>query len=173
MGPLIRKNGTLLNLVLKLVLALLLLWSVPLYASPVTGRISWIYDGDTLKVDGIGKVRLIGIDTPERENSPRDNYYRDRYQISSAQLRKIAKQTLTFNIQQVKGKQVKLDFDLEKYDKFGRTLSYVYLPDGTLLNRLLIEKGLASVYRRFDFRLKQDFLAVEEQAKKSRVGLWK
>lgn len=167
MGSLNRKTSIYLFLSLAL-----LLWTPPLYAAQITGQVSWIYDGDTLKVDGIGKVRLIGIDTPERENSPRDRYYRDRYKISSAQLRKIAKQTLAFNIQRVKGKQVKLDFDRDKYDKFGRTLAYVYLPDGTLLNRLLIAKGLASVYRRFDFHLKQDFLAAEEQAQKARIGLW-
>ncbi|RME39217.1 MAG: thermonuclease family protein, partial [Deltaproteobacteria bacterium] len=41
-----------------------------------TGRVSWIYDGDTLKVEGIGKVRLLGIDAPEHEDSYRDRFYR-------------------------------------------------------------------------------------------------
>lgn len=167
MGPLTRRT----NIRLCLALALLL-WTIPLYAAPVTGQVSWIYDGDTLKVDGVGKVRLIGIDAPEREDSPRDNYYRDRHQISSAQLRKLSKQALAFNIRHVKEKRVSLDFDREKQDKFGRTLAYVYLPDGTLLNHLLIEQGLASVYRRFDFRLKQDFLTAEKKAQKARIGLW-
>jgi micrococcal nuclease len=151
---------------------LLLLWTPQLCIATETGKVSWIYDGDTLKVDGIGKVRLIGIDTPEREDSPRDDYYQKRDSISSERLRKISRKALEFNIRQVKGKQVRLQFDRERQDKFGRTLAYIYLPDGTLLNRLLIEQGLASVYRRFDFRFKQDFLAAEEQARQAGIGLW-
>ena len=168
MGPLTRRRLIRLSLVLCL-----LFWTGPLYAATTTsGLVSWIYDGDTLKIDGIGKVRLIGIDTPEREESPRDAYYKERFQIPSPQLRKIAAQALVFNIRHAKGKWVSLEFDHEKRDKFGRILAYVYLPDGTLLNRLLIEQGLASVYRRFDFRLKQEFLLTEEKAITATIGLW-
>lgn len=151
---------------------LFFLWAVPVYAATAAGRVSWIYDGDTLKVDGIGKVRLIGIDTPERKDSLRDSYYRKRYGVTSSQLRAISEKALAFNIKNVKGQLVSLEFDQERYDKFGRTLAYLYLPNGTLLNRLLIEQGLAFVYRRFDFRLKQDFLNAEKQAQRKRSGLW-
>lgn len=151
---------------------LLLLWTASVCVAATTGRVSWIYDGDTLKVDGFGKVRLIGIDTPERENSPRDSFYRKQYGVASAKLRDISEKALYFNIQNVKGQLVSLEFDRERHDKFGRILAYLYLPDGTLLNRLLIERGLAFVYRRFDFRFKQDFLAAEKQAQNKRFGLW-
>jgi len=124
-------------------------------------------------VDGIGKVRLIGIDTPEREGSARDHYYSQRHQIPPARLRKIAKAALDFNVRNVKGLQVLLEFDEQKKDKFGRTLAYVYLPEGDLLNLLLLKNGLATVYRRFDFRLKQKFLAAEKSARKAKVGIWK
>ena len=45
--------------------------------------------------------------------------YLENYQISSVRLREIAKRALAFNIRHVKGKQVHLDFDQEKFDKFG------------------------------------------------------
>lgn len=167
MGPLIRRK-----LIVPCLALCLLVWAVPLAAATTGGLVSWIYDGDTLMVDGIGKVRLLGIDTPERDDSPRDAFYRERYRISAPRLRNIAARALAFNIRHVKGQRVVLDFDRERRDKFGRTLAYVYLPDGTLLNRLLLEQGLAAVYRRFDFRLKQEFLAVEAQARQAARGLW-
>lgn len=157
-----------------------LFWALALFlfcafqlAAATTGTVDWVYDGDTLKLEGVGKVRLIGIDSPEHESSSRDNYYIKRHQISSNRLRDIAREALAFNIQHVKGRRVTLEFDEQKRDRFGRTLAYVYLPDGRQLNLLLIEKGLASVYRKFDFRRKQEYLAAEERARKSGRGLWK
>jgi len=136
------------------------------------GLVSWVYDGDTLEVAGWGTVRLIGIDTPERDESPRDNFYRGRG-ISPETLRAISEQARRFNIEEVKGKRVHLAFGREKKDRHERTLAFVYLPDGRMLNLLLIEKGFAAVYRKFDFDFKDDFLAAEENARKDRRGLWR
>ncbi|PLX94720.1 MAG: hypothetical protein C0619_02315 [Desulfuromonas sp.] len=166
MGSLIPRRISLLGL------CLLLFWIPSLCSAAVTGRVSWIYDGDTLEVAGVGKVRLIGIDTPEGKASARDNFYWERYRIPASRLRQVAADALARNIQRVKGDLVRLEFDRQKQDKFGRTLAYLYLPDGSLLNRQLIREGLASTYRRYDFRLKQEFLAVEQQARDAAIGLW-
>jgi micrococcal nuclease len=139
--------------------------------SGLRGKVLWIYDGDTIKVAGVGKVRLLGIDAPEHEDSPRDRYYM-RQGISRQRLRRIAQEALRFNIERVKGRTVSLQLDHDKRDRYGRLLAYVVLPDGRMLNRLLLEKGYAAVYRRFDFRLKQDFLRAEAEARRRRVGLW-
>lgn len=142
-------------------------------ADPVLqGEVTWVYDGDTLKVDGFGKVRLIGIDSPEKENSSRDNFYR-RWQIPPAQLRKTARQALDFCIAEAKGQTVILTVDRVPRDRHGRLLAYVHLPDGRLLNRLLLEQGLATVYRRFDFDLKEEFLQTEQLARDRQIGLWR
>jgi micrococcal nuclease len=135
------------------------------------GTVLWIYDGDTLKVDTIGKVRLIGIDTPERKNSQRDQYL-IKQGISAARQRQIYQLAKEFNIEQVKGQKVTLSLDDTPRDRHGRLLAYVHLPDGQLLNRVLLEQGLAVVYRRFSFRLKKDFLTAEAEAKRNRLGLW-
>jgi len=137
----------------------------------VDGRVSWVYDGDTIKVEGIGKVRFIGVDAPEKENGKRDRYLMRRG-VSRKQLRKTAKDGLHFLIRKIKGKQVHLKFDRERKDRYGRTLAYVYLKDGTFINRLLIKKGLAVTYRRFDFREKGRFIKEEKKARKRGVGLW-
>jgi len=38
---------------------------------------------------------------------------------------------------------------LNKKDKYGRTLAYVYLEDGTFLNAEIIKKGYGFAYRHF------------------------
>ena len=135
------------------------------------GVVEGVYDGDTLQVKGVGKVRLIGIDTPEREDSSRDRSF-TRLGARQRQLRPIGQAALRFNIAQAKGKTVRLDFDGPRKDRHDRTLAYVYLPDGRLLNRLLLEQGCAVVYRRFDFQHRDDFLRAEAAAREARLGLW-
>jgi micrococcal nuclease len=141
-------------------------------AQTLEGKVNWVYDGDTLKVSGIGKVRLLGIDCPEREDSPRDNYYLKQYRIEPPRLRKISAAAMQYLIKIAKNQRVTLEFDREKTDAYGRTLAYVYLRDGSMLNRLLLEQGLATVFRRFDFREKADFITREKQARQQQRGLW-
>lgn len=148
------------------------LLTTPLAAQETTGTVSWIYDGDTLQIKNIGKVRLLGIDTPESKDSERDRYYLKNFGVSRLKLRQIARQAKAFSIKQVKGKQVRLEFGTERQDRYGRLLAYLYLPDGRLLNRLLLEQGFAGVFRRYQFSRKQDFLSAEEAARQNRLGLW-
>lgn len=135
------------------------------------GTVTWIYDGDTLEIDPLGKVRLIGIDTPEREGSQRDRYLAGKG-ISAARQRQVYQAAKQFNIRHVKGQRVRLTLGTSPRDRYGRLLAYVYLPDGRLLNRVLIEQGLAVVYRRFEFSLKEEFLLAEDKARQSKAGLW-
>jgi len=141
-------------------------------AKELAGKVLWIYDGDTLKIEDIGKVRLIGIDTPETKASSRDYFYKRNFNIAPEKLREIAHRAKQYNIRHVKGTTVHLKLDHTGRDKYNRLLAYVYLPDGTLLNRLLLKKGLAAVFRRYDFAKKKDFLKVEKRARKKRLGLW-
>jgi micrococcal nuclease len=137
------------------------------------GQVTWIHDGDTLEVRGLGKVRLLGIDCPEKEGSARDRFYRDNFNIPPSALRRTARAALAFNIQHVKGRQVTLQFDGTRRDRYGRLLAYVMLPDGRCLNHLLLEKGMATVYRKFDFSRKNDFFAAEQRARRSGLGMWR
>lgn len=157
---------------LPLLLLCFCLLTIPLAAEELTGTVSWIYDGDTLQIKSVGKVRLLGIDTPENNDSERDHYYQKNFAVSRLKLRQIAQHAKNFNIKQVKGKRVRLEFDSERKDRYGRLLAYLYLPDGRLLNRLLLEKGFASVFRRYQFSRKQEFLNAEETARQNRLGLW-
>jgi micrococcal nuclease len=150
-----------------------LLWpaSAALASAEQHGIVSWVYDGDTLEIEPLGKVRLLGIDVPETVAGPRDDYYL-RLGLSVTLLRRTSAAAKTYLIQHVKGQHVRITLDRTPRDKYDRLLGYVQLEDGRLLNRLLLEQGLASVFRRFDFKLKQDFLAAEASAQKQQVGLW-
>jgi micrococcal nuclease len=155
-----------------LLLALLLWPTLGAAAAPaLSGTVSWVYDGDTLEIEPLGKVRLLGIDAPESVAGPRDDYYLHRG-LPATLLRQTATAAKAYLIQQVKGHHVRLTLDRTPRDKYDRLLGYVQLEDGRLLNRLLLEKGLATVFRRFNFKLKQDFLAAEAAAQKRQVGLW-
>jgi micrococcal nuclease len=158
---------------LSLFILCFLLLPQPAGATPPTlvGKVIWVYDGDTIKVENIGKVRLLGIDTPEKEDSERDRYYLKRG-IHRERLRSIADEALQFLIKNTKGQHVTLHTDQEKRDRHGRLLAYVYLPDSRLINQMLLGEGLAAVYRKFEFRLKEDFLATESRARKKQIGLW-
>lgn len=145
-----------------------IVWSAP---PALTGKVVRIYDGDTIKVENVGKVRLIGIDTPEFESSDRDQYYL-RQGISEPTLRRIASESRKYLSRYIVGEVVVLTTDRETHDRYGRLLAYVHLPDGRILNRTLLEEGLAVVYRRFDFRLKSDFIKAETSAKQVGRGLW-
>ena len=135
------------------------------------GTVTWVYDGDTLEISEIGKVRLIGIDTPEREDSQRD-WFLEKQGIPARKQRTIYREAKEYNIRHVKGQRVSLSLDNPPRDKYGRLLAYVHLEDGRILNRVLIEEGLAVVYRKFSFRLKKDFLKAEDKARQEKVGLW-
>ena len=140
-------------------------------AEALIGTVSWVYDGDTIEIEKLGRVRLVGIDTPEREDSPRDAFL-VRQGVSAIRQREIYRQAKVFNIRTLKGQMVSLFPGDPPRDRHGRLLAYVYLPDGRLLNRVLLEQGLAVVYRKFDFSKKQDFLAAEMQAREAGIGLW-
>jgi micrococcal nuclease len=68
---------------------------------------------------------------------------------------------------------VALEFDVERIDPYGHLLAYVWLPDGTIFNEVLVREGYAQVapfppYVKYTDR----FLAAQRQAKAEGVGLW-
>jgi micrococcal nuclease len=71
------------------------------------------------------------------------------------------------------GTVLALDFDVQARDKYDRTLAYVYLPDGTMLNEALLRAGMAvvSVYPP-NVRHVDRFRAVADSARLAARGLW-
>lgn len=118
-----------------------------------------VIDGDTLRLEDGRIVRLIGIDTPESKHA-------------EVPVQVFSKEASEFAGQMVDGFKVRLEYDEEPEDKYGRTLAYVYLGDGRMLNEELLKRGYAYVLRRFPFYKEQEFLKIQKQARKEQRGLW-
>ena len=118
-----------------------------------------VIDGDTVLLDGEERVRLIGIDTPEtvHPSRPVECYGRE----ASAFLR-----------QTVQGRNVRLQFEQQRQDRYGRTLAYLYLKDGTFVNAEMVREGYAHAYTRYPFRHMEDFRRLERSAREAGRGLW-
>lgn len=131
-------------------------------------------DGDTLKLANDQRVRLIGIDTPEVHESAK--LYRDanKTRQSVETIRGLGKRSHEFTKKLVEGKQVRLEFDVTKKDKYGRLLAYVYLQDGTFVNAEIIKQGYASLMT-IPPNVKYEALFKElySQAREAKRGLWK
>jgi len=131
-------------------------------------------DGDTLKLANNERVRLIGIDTPEMHES--EKLYRDsRKSGQDAQtIQALGKRAYAFTKALVEGKTVRLEFDVEKRDKYKRLLAYVYLPDGTFVNAEIVKQGYASLMT-YPPKVKyaDEFRRLYQQAREQRLGLWK
>lgn len=140
---------------------ILLLTAASLLAPAVSSAqvVQRVIDGDTIIVDGIGRVRLIGVDTPESVDPRRPVEY-------------FAKEAARFTQQLVEGKRVRLEYDGPRTDRYDRTLAYVFLEDGTLVNAEIIRQGYGFAYTAFPFRYLDQFRRLEREARESGRGLW-
>ena len=103
-------------------------------------------------------LRLLGVDTPETVHpfKPVELY---------------GKQASDYLKNLVIGKQIKLNFDGDKIDKYGRVLAYVYIND-QFVNAEVIKQGYGYAYTRFPFQFLDDFVAYQAEAKAASRGLW-
>jgi len=133
-----------------------------LYSDRVSAEeIKYVIDGDTVVLTSETRVRLIGIDAPEVDHPEYGRKGEPYGAEATAYLRKL-----------VEGKTVRLESGSEAEDKYGRTLAYLFLPDGLFVNRSMVEAGYAETYRRFDFIYKEEFLNLEKKARSRKIGMW-
>jgi micrococcal nuclease len=124
----------------------------------------FVVDGDTIELSTGRKARYIGIDTPEtRKKEGGEWVFRPEVYAVEAKAR---------NLELVFGKPLELEFDLEKEDKYGRYLAYVYA-DGVMVNLQLVKEGLATVYT-FppNLRYYREMVRFQKEAFEERRGLW-
>lgn len=121
-------------------------------------------DGDTIAVDMDGhteKVRFIGVDTPEthKPNAPVQCY---------------GPEAAAFTRRTIGSQRVRLESDplSTDRDRYGRLLRYVYLPDGTDVDELLIRQGYGFYYPYFPFSKSDQFGTDEHAAMAEHKGLW-
>ena len=127
-------------------------------------RVIEVIDGDTIVVDMAGTyetVRFIGLDTPEK-NHP-DKPVQCFAEAASRHLDDL-----------IADSEVRLQADAtnQNRDRYQRLLRYVYLPDGTLLNKQQILDGYGFAYVSFPFTKMDEFIQAEALAKTQDKGLW-
>lgn len=125
-------------------------------------RVARVVDGDTIEVVLRGRtldVRLIGIDTPETVHP-------------TVPVECFGPAASRFTTSRLSGEAVRLEFDIELTDRYGRTLAYVW-KDGRLFNQSLVARGFAmvSTYPPND-RYEPRFLAAQDRARGSDRGVW-
>jgi micrococcal nuclease len=120
-----------------------------------------IIDGDTLEVSG-ETVRLIGIDTPETKHPNRS------VECFGAQATEHATALMG------PGTNIRLVYDVERTDRYGRTLAYIYrAADGLFVNLEMVRDGFAvtATYPP-NVAHAEEFLAAEREARSNNRGLW-
>jgi len=137
-----------------------------------------VYDGDTfrcrLESGEEVKVRLIGIDTPESRRNRKAYRDAERSGKSVEEIIRLGKKASEFTKRLIPpGTIVYLETDVQLHDRYGRLLAYVYLPDGRMLNEVLVEEGYATVYT-FPPNVKyaERFVELQRKAMMERKGLW-
>lgn len=159
---------------LKLLLAsaLTALIFLPLPAAASTNRVELppgedaavtrVIDGDTIEVrvnDTRFTVRYIGIDAPETRGA--------------AATTCLSRQATAANRALVQGKTLRLERDTSEFDKYGRLLRYVYLPDGAMVNESLVKSGFAQTLTYPpDVKHAERLAAAQQQARSAGAGLW-
>lgn len=120
-------------------------------------------DGDTLLVSAAGQevsVRLIGVDAPESVH-PEPDQNTPEGEFASQWMKAF-----------ISGKTVSLEYDEELFDRYGRTLAYVYV-DGVLLEDHLLRAGMArTLTMEPNTRYQHHFEQIEKEAKNNGAGFW-
>jgi len=131
--------------------------------APATDRftVRWVDDGDTIVLDNSNRVRYIGINTPEIAHG-------------KEKAEPFGGDAKTLNIQLVLHKPVRLEYDRESHDRYGRHLAYVFLKNGMFVNREIVRQGLAYYLpQKGNLRYGDELLQAQREAMASGRGIWR
>jgi micrococcal nuclease len=121
-----------------------------------------VVDGDTAEISIDGReidVRFIGIDTPET--------------VAPGQpVECFGPQASAYTERRLEDRTVRLEYDVERIDQYGRTLAYVWIGD-ELFNETLVTQGYALVTTYPpDVKYVDRFVAAQREAREAGRGLW-
>lgn len=138
--------------------------SVNVSSGPGEVFVKRVVDGDTIETSGGVFIRYIGIDTPETRRRVGSEFVWDP--------KPYAEEAAEFNRQLVEKKRVRLEYDIERYDKYKRTLAYVFVDD-TFVNAELVKAGLGLVYT-FPPNVKytDELIVLQQKARLAGRGMW-
>jgi endonuclease YncB( thermonuclease family) len=131
-------------------------------AEAETATVGYVDDGDTLRLTNGDRVRLVGIDSPEigRDGHPDEAFARQARQALQALLAE-------------SHNRVEVVDAAEDEDRYGRRLSYLYLPDGRSVQAGLLDQGMAmAVFVAPNLELADCLTARERSARHAERGIW-
>ena len=152
------RRRLLLFLVVLLALVLLIILRPRQDTSPaeiLSGRLM-VVDGDSFRRADGSKVRLLGIDTPEKGEP--------LYQEAKIRLAELLQEA-----------ELSYRHGRRRFDRYGRELAFVYA-EGLLVNRILLAEGLARAYLFMDdlsdLAFVDSLCAAQQQARALDLGIW-
>jgi len=120
-----------------------------------------VNDGDTVVLTTGQRVRYIGLNAPEIDH---DNQKAQPHGY----------QAKSFNKDLVSSQRIRLEYDTERFDRYGRVLAYIYLEDGTFLNARLLQAGLAFyLHHKPNLKYSKILLKSQQDAMELKKGLWR
>ena len=140
---------------------------IGLLASPAPGmayqwlRTAHVLDGDTLILEDGRHLRFLGINAPEipHKDKPGEMFGYDSKRFAK-------------NI--IASKKIRLEFDHERQDRYGRTLGYLFTEDGAFINEEMIRNGWAFYLpARRSLKHHSRLLAAQRLAMDSTLGIWR
>lgn len=121
-------------------------------------RVERVVDGDTVVLSGVGHTRLIGVDTPEVYGGV-ECYGREASRFARRTLRP--------------GRRVGVRIGVERRDRYGRVLAYLFLSERRTFNESLVAGGYARPLTIApNDELAERFHHLARQARIARRGLW-
>ena len=127
-------------------------------------KVKRVIDGDTIELANGRHVRYIGIDSPETRK-----FVGDRWVNTADPFGEAAKE---FNRQLVEGRTVRLEFDVQKKDKYNRLLAYCFT-DTDFVNAKLLEEGYGLLYTLPpNVKYVDLFVKLQKEARQNNRGLW-
>ncbi|MEW6411642.1 MAG: thermonuclease family protein [Candidatus Zixiibacteriota bacterium] len=115
-----------------------------------------ILDGDTVELLGGDRLRLLSIDTPEKD----EPFYEEaKSLVGDLGLNRVAK----------------IEYTSARRDRYGRLLGYLYI-DSLFVNKAILENGLGYLYLFKDEDLRRpetsQLLAAQRRAMDRKIGVW-
>ena len=146
---------------ITLLLFTILLRTTGTPAAQTWHSVRWVNDGDTVVLSTGQRVRFIGLNAPEIDHEDQ-------------KAQPLGYQARSFNKNLVLSQRIRLEYDVERLDRYGRSLAYVFLEDGTFLNARLLQAGLAFyLYRKPNLKHSKILLQAQRQAMELKKGLWR
>lgn len=126
--------------------------------------VSRVIDGDTVELADGRLVRYVGVDTPEVRRRSETGWVEDPEPFG--------REATDANRRLVEGKTVRLEYDVQTHDDYGRLLAYVYV-DGEMVNARLLEDGYAQPLTiPPNVKYAEQFRRLARDAREARRGLW-